>query len=255
MNLREKKRSLPPFMKKMNKLKVLTITNYDVNRAELENLELLDYLSDLKRIRLEKVSIPFLSKTGVPLKNLQKFSFFMCNVNEAFKNSTIKVSDVLPNLKEMNIDYCDMEELPAGLSDTVSLKKLNITNCHKLSKLPKEIGKLVNLESLRLTSCTKLEELPDTITSLHKLKFLDISDCVSLSMLAENIGELRSLERLNCRGCNRLSELPYSVTELESLRVIVCDEERAALWEPIRSMFSDLKLEVVLTDFKLDPLL
>ncbi|BAT75546.1 hypothetical protein VIGAN_01342100 [Vigna angularis var. angularis] len=255
MNLREKKRSLPPFMKKMNKLKVLTITNYDVNRAELENLELLDYLSDLKRIRLEKVSIPFLSKTGVPLKNLHKFSFFMCNVNEAFKNSTIKVSDVLPNLKEMNIDYCDMEELPAGLSDTVSLKKLSITNCHKLSKLPTGIGKLVNLESLRLTSCTKLEELPDSITSLHKLNFLDISDCVSLRTLPENMGELGSLESLNCRGCNRLSELPYSVTDLESLRVVVCDEETAALWEPIISMFSDLKLEVVLTDFKLDALL
>ncbi|WVZ25249.1 hypothetical protein V8G54_003793 [Vigna mungo] len=255
MNLREKKRSLPPFMKKMNKLKVLTITNYDVNRTELENLELLDYLSDLKRIRLEKVSIPFLSKTGVALKNLHKFSFFMCNVNEAFKNSTINVSDVLPNLKEMNIDYCDMEELPAGLSDTVSLKKLSITNCHKLSKLPTGIGKLVNLESLRLTSCTKLEELPDTITSLHKLNFLDISDCVSLSMLPENIGELGSLKWLNCRGCSRLSELPYSVTELESLRVVICDDERAALWEPIRSMFSDLKLEVVLTDFKLDSFL
>ncbi|KAK7346509.1 hypothetical protein VNO80_21030 [Phaseolus coccineus] len=255
MNLREKKHSLPMFMKKMNKLKVLIITNYDVNRAELENLELLDYLSDLKRIRLEKVSIPFLSKTGVPLKNLHKFSFFMCNVNEAFKNSTIKVCDVLPNLKEMNIDYCDMEELRDGLSDIVSLKKLSITNCHKLSKLPKGIGKLVNLESLRLTSCTELEELPDSITSLRKLKFLDISDCVSLGNLPENIGKLRSLERFNCRGCTRLYELPYSVNKLESLSVVVCDEEKAALWEPLRPLFSNLKLDVDRNDFIVDSLL
>ncbi|KAK8471528.1 hypothetical protein PHAVU_003G247651 [Phaseolus vulgaris] len=249
MNLRKKKHSLPMFMEKMNKLKVLIITNYDVNRAELENLERLDYLSDLKRIRLEKVSIPFLSKNGVPLKNLHKFSFFMCNVNEAFKIRTIKVSDVLPNLKEMNIDYCDMEELPDGLSDIVSLKKLSITNCHKLSKLPIGIGKLVNLESLRLTSCTELEELPDSITSLHKLKFLDISDCVSLGNLPENIGKLRSLERFNCRGCTRLYELPYSVNDLESLSVVVCDEERAALWEPFRHINSNLKVEEVTNDF------
>ncbi|RDX78683.1 putative disease resistance protein, partial [Mucuna pruriens] len=244
LNLREKKRSLPMFMKQMNKLKVLIITNHDFYPAELENFELLDYLSDLKRIRLEKVSIPFLSKTGVPLKNLHKFSFFMCNVNEAFKNSTIQVSDVVPNLEEMNIDYCDMVELPSGLSDIVSLKKLSITNCHKLSELPEGIGRLVNLESLRLTSCTSLVELPDSVTSLHKLKFLDISDCVSLSKLPENMGELRSLEKLNCRGCTRLTELPYSITDLGDLRVVVCDEETAALWEPFKTMLSDLTLEV-----------
>ncbi|CAJ1942721.1 unnamed protein product [Sphenostylis stenocarpa] len=245
MNLREKKHSLPMFMKKMNKLKVLIITNYDVGRAELKNFELLDYLSDLRRIRLEKVSIPFLSKTGVPLKNLHKCSFFMCNVNEAFEDSTIQVSDVLPNLEEMNIDYCDMVELPDGLSDIISLKKLSITNCHKLSKLPEGIGKLVNLESLRLASCTNLEELPDSITRLDKLNFLDISDCVSLRKLPENMGELGSLERINCRGCTRLSELPYSVTDLEGLRVVVCDDELQALWEPIRHIFSDLTLDVV----------
>ncbi|XP_020238613.1 probable disease resistance protein At5g66900 [Cajanus cajan] len=255
LNLREKKHTLPMFMKKMNKLKVLIITNYDFYRAELENFELLDYLSDLKRIRLEKVSIPFLSKTGVQLKNLQKFSFFMCNMNEAFKNSTIKISDVLPNLEEMNIDYCDMLQLPNGLSDIVSLKRLSITNCHKLSALPEGIGKLVNLESLRLTSCTSLEELPDSITGLQKLKFLDISDCVSLVKLPENMGELSSLERLNYIGCTRLNELPYSVTELGGLRVVVCDEMTTALWEPFRTMRGDIKLDVTQVDFNLNWLL
>ncbi|KHN30798.1 Putative disease resistance protein [Glycine soja] len=252
LNLREKKRSLPMFMEKMNKLKVLIVTNYEFYRADLENFELLDNLSSLKRIRLEKVSIPFLSNTGVQLKNLHKFSFFMCNVNEAFKNSTIQVSKVFPNLEEMNIDYCDMVELPIGLSDIVSLKKLSITNCHKLSALPEGIGKLVNLESLRLTSCTKLEELPESITSLSKLNFLDISDCVSLSKLPENMGELRSLENLNCRGCTRLTDLPYSITELESLSAVVCDEETAALWEPFKTMLRDLKLKVAQVDFNLN---
>nr|KYP43400.1 putative disease resistance protein At5g66900 family [Cajanus cajan] len=219
LNLREKKHTLPMFMKKMNKLKVLIITNYDFYRAELENFELLDYLSDLKRI------------------------------------STIKISDVLPNLEEMNIDYCDMLQLPNGLSDIVSLKRLSITNCHKLSALPEGIGKLVNLESLRLTSCTSLEELPDSITGLQKLKFLDISDCVSLVKLPENMGELSSLERLNYIGCTRLNELPYSVTELGGLRVVVCDEMTTALWEPFRTMRGDIKLDVTQVDFNLNWLL
>ncbi|XP_061363421.1 probable disease resistance protein At5g66900 [Gastrolobium bilobum] len=255
LNLRQKKCKLPMFMKKMNKLKVLVITNYDFHLADLENFELLGYLSGLKRIRLEKVSIPFLCQTGMPLKNLQKFSIFMCNVNEAFRNCDIQVSDMLPNLVEMNIDYCIMVELPVGFSNIVFLKKLSITNCHKLSALPEGIGNLVNLETLRLSSCTDLEELPDSITSLQNLKFLDISDCIMLSKLPEKMGELRNLERINVCGCSSLRELPFSIKDLGSLRDVVCDEERAALWEPFKTILSDLKLEEVQVDMDLSWLL
>ncbi|XP_027347157.1 probable disease resistance protein At5g66900 [Abrus precatorius] len=255
LNIRQKKFTLPMFMKKMNKLKVLIITNYDFFHADLENFELLDCLPSLKRIRLERVSIPFLSKTRVPLKNLQKFSFSMCNVNEAFKNRSVQISDVLPNLEEINIDYCDMVELPTGFSNVVFLKNLNIRNCHELSALPDEIGNLVNLESLRLTSCTSLVELPDSITSLQKLEFLDISDCTSLSKLPENMGELSNLKELNCRGCLGLSELPYSITDLEGLLVVVCDEETAMLWDPLRTILPNLRIRVAQVDFNLNWLL
>ncbi|KAK7263082.1 hypothetical protein RJT34_30666 [Clitoria ternatea] len=251
LNLREKKCTLPMFMDKMNKLKVLIITNYDFCRADIENFELLDYLSELKRIRLEKVSIPFLSKTGVQLKNLQKFSFFMCNVNVAFKNETIKISDVLPNLKEINIDYCDTVELPGGLSDIISLKKLSITNCHKFSTLPEEIGNLVNLESLKLTSCSDLEKFPDSITGLHNLRFLGISGCVSLWELPENIGDLSKLEKLHCTNCSRLSELPNSVTDLKQLKDVICDERTAELWEPYKTFLTDMKIKVEQIDVNL----
>ncbi|KAJ1436511.1 Powdery mildew resistance protein, RPW8 domain [Sesbania bispinosa] len=194
LNLREKKCTLPMFIKKMNKLKVLIITNYDLYPADIENFELLDHLSNLKRIRLENVSIPLLSKTGVHLKNLRKCSFFMCNVNEEFENCNIQVSVMLPNLVEMNFDNCNMVELPVVVSNIVSLKSLNITNCHRLSALPEGIGKLVNLESLRLSSCKSLLELPHSITSLLNLKFLNISDCISLKDLPMNIGKLVKLE-------------------------------------------------------------
>ena len=60
----------------------------------------------------------------------------MCNIGKAFKNGTIQVSDALPNLTKLNIDYCnDLEELLVGLCDIVHLKKLSITNCHKLFAL------------------------------------------------------------------------------------------------------------------------
>ncbi|KAK7331131.1 hypothetical protein VNO77_25345 [Canavalia gladiata] len=255
LSLRKNKFKLPMFMKNMNKLKVLLITNYDFNCADIENFELHHYLSDLKRIRLEKVSIPFLSKTGVQLKNLQKFSFCMCNVNAAFKNSNVQISDVLPNLEEINIDYCDMVDLPAAISNIVSLKKLSITNCHMLSALPDGIGNLVNLEILRLTSCTNVVEFSDSITNLHQLKFLDISDCVSLSKLPENMGELHNLEELNCRGCAMLSDLPYSITDLGCLKVVICDEDTAAVWEQYTIILTDLILKVAPVDLNLNWLL
>ena len=255
LNLQSKKYTLPTFMEKMSKLKVLIVTNYGFNLADLENFEPLGSLSSLKRIRLEQVSIPSLGKTRLQLKNLMKVTLFMCNMDEAFKNCATEISDMLPNLVEMNIDYCNVVALPVGLSDIVSLKKLSITKCHKLSALPEGIGKLVNLESLRFSSCTDLAELPESVTSLHNLKLLDISDCISLSKLPEDMGELRGLQKLNVRGCSSLSELPSSITDLENLRDVICDEERAALWEPLRTTLSGLRIKVVQADSNLDWLL
>ncbi|KAF7828759.1 putative disease resistance protein [Senna tora] len=252
LNFRAKKYALPKFIEKMRKLKVLLITNYSFYSADLENLELLNSLSNLRRIRLEQVSIPSLSNTRLQLKNLQKLSLFMCNVNQAFKNSTIQVSDMMPNLVEMNVDYCSsMAELPIGLCDIVSLKKLSITSCHKLSALPEGIGKLINLELLRLNSCTDLGELPDSVSSLQKLKVLDISDCISLSKLPEHMGKLCNLEELYIRSCSRISELPPSVMDLNGLKVVITDEEMVDLWEPFKHILSGLQVQVAEADFNL----
>ena len=77
---------------------------------------------------------------------LKKLSLFMCSFGQDFGNSTMKVKDALPNLMEINIDYCnDLVELPACLCDVILLKTLRISNCHHLSRLPEGIGMLVNL--------------------------------------------------------------------------------------------------------------
>lgn len=244
LNLRAKKYTIPKFVEKMSKLKVLLLTNYGFYPAELENLELFNSLSNLRRIRLEHVTIPSLSKTLLQLKNLLKLSLFKCNVNEAFKSCTIQGSGMMPNLVEMNLDYCNMVELPVGLCNMVSLKKLSITSCHKLSALPEGIGKLVNLELLRLSSCTDLVDLPDSVSSLQKLEVLDISDCISLSRLPEHMGELLNLKEFHIRGCLRLGDLPPSIMDLKGLKVVVCDEEMAALWEPFKICLSGLQIQV-----------
>ncbi|KAJ7951609.1 NBS-LRR disease resistance protein [Quillaja saponaria] len=253
LNLRTKNYGLPDFMKnkkEMEKVKVLIVTNYDSLLAKLENLNLLRFLINLRRMRLEKVSIPFF----VELKKLKKLSLFMCSVNQAFGSSSHRISKSLPNLEEMNVDYCnDVVNLPEWLCDIIFLKKLSITNCHKLSSLPEQISKLENLEVLRLNSCTDLEELPDSISSLHRLSILDISYCVSLRKLPDNFGDLHGLRKVYMNCCGRIWELPSSITDLEQERLdIICDEEAAALWEIWKLVLGNIKITVSKLDINLN---
>ncbi|KAL4594434.1 hypothetical protein ACB092_12G020600 [Castanea dentata] len=224
LNFQTRNYCLPDFMFKMDKLKVLMINNYRYFPAELRNFQLLKSLPNLKTNKLEKVSIPSLCKAPVLLKSLKKISLFMCKI----------VSDALPNLMEINIDYCnDLVELPAVLCDVICLKKLSITNCHQLSALPNGIGKLVNLELL------------ESKRSFHKLCILDISDCLGIRHLPKDIGELCNLKELYMKGCLSLRKgLPPSTTNLEQLKLVICDEERAKFWEPIKEVLTNLEVKV-----------
>ena len=143
LNFQTRSYTLPEFVEKMVRLKVIIVTNYGFFHAELNNFQLLKSLPNLKRIRLEKISIPSFCNTPVPLRSLKKISLFMCNIGQAFGNSTTQVSHSLPNLMEINIDYCnDLLELPAWLCEVLYLRKLSISNCHKLFALPEGIGEL-----------------------------------------------------------------------------------------------------------------
>ncbi|XP_045814937.1 probable disease resistance protein At5g66900 [Trifolium pratense] len=236
LNLRSDKYSLPDFTKKMSKLEVLIVTNYGFHCSELTKLELLGFLSNLKRIRLEKVSVEGLCK----LNNLRKLSLHMCSTRNAFESCSIKISDAMPNLVELSIDYCkDLIKLPDGLCNITTLKKLSITNCHNLSAMPQDIKNLENLEVLRLCSCSDLKEMPESVEGLNKLRCLDISDCASLPKLPDDIGKLQKLEKLAMKGCSKLSELPNSVIKIGNLKHemhVICDEEHVILWEHYRNI-------------------
>lgn len=251
LNLWSDKYSLPDFTEKMSELKVLIITNYGFNYSELTKFELLGFLSNLKRIRLEKVSVPCLCK----LKNLRKLSLHMCNTKNAFENGSIQISDAMPYLVELSIDYCkDLNKLPDGICSITTLKKLSITNCHKLSALPQDLEKLENLEVLRLCSCSDLVEMPESVGGLNRLRCLDISDCVSLPQLPNDIGDLPRLEKFYMKGCSKLSELPYSVMNFENLKhkiSVICDDEAAALWGQFPNI-QNIKIEMPEVDINLN---
>ncbi|XP_054783431.1 probable disease resistance protein At5g66900 [Prosopis cineraria] len=241
LNLKTTEFTLPEFIQKMRSLKVIVLANYGFHPAELKNPELLGCLWSLKRIRLQRVSVPYFLRE---LKNVRKLSLHMCEVKDAFENSSMEVSEAIPNLVDLNIEDCkDLVRLPAGLCDIVAMKKLSISGCPKFKELPEEIGKLENLELLRVSYCTDFNKMPESITKLKKLRLLDISNCVSLRKLPDNIGELRNLRKLYMLRCP-ISELPDSVNDMENLENVTCCEYTYPFWKVIKSNCSGLHLNM-----------
>ncbi|KAI6700104.1 hypothetical protein NL676_014428 [Syzygium grande] len=242
-NSQTKTYALPEFIEKADKLKALIVTNYSFFLAELHNFHVIG--SNLRRMRLERVTVPLLSMGKLRLPNLQKISFFMCDIGRASTSNDTKISDAMPNLVELDIDYCnDLKTLPDGIREIKPLRKLSITNCHNFSELPEQIGQSAALEVVRLNSCTDLSLLPDSIGTLQKLISLNISDCLNLSTLPNQIGQLVNLKRINMKGCLRLSELPRSIVKLRNLRKVVCDKEKEVLWGPLKSSLNALNIMV-----------
>lgn len=229
LNPGSKTYNLPEFMERMNRLKALIVTNYRSFPTELtSSYQLINCLSRLERIRLERISIPSFGNQNLKLPHLKKLSFFMCKVNEAFTNCSTQISDVLPNLLEISIDFCnDLVALPIGLCEVVKLEKLSITNCHGLSSLPEELGKLINLKTLRLRSCIHLEALPESISMLRELVDLNISHCLGLTKLPDKIGNLQKLEKLNMGSCPIMHKPPTSLRNLKNVKKLICEGDLA----------------------------
>ncbi|CAH8339884.1 unnamed protein product [Eruca vesicaria subsp. sativa] len=245
--------ALPSFIAGMRKLKVLTITNHGFYPARLTNFSCLSSLPNLKRIRLEKVSVTLLDIVQLQLVSLKKLSLVMCSFGDVFYDSEdIDVSKALPSLQEIDIDYCyDLDELPYWVCEVVSLKTLSITNCNKISLLPKAIGNLSKLEVLRVSSCINLSELPETVDRLSNLRFLDISHCLGLRKLPLEIGKLQKLKKISMRKCWRC-ELPDSVRDLEDLEVKCEEETRLVLWERLMKKMTNLTVHEEETEHNLN---
>ncbi|KAI7751670.1 hypothetical protein M8C21_010557, partial [Ambrosia artemisiifolia] len=248
LNIRSKVYALPHFIRDFNELRVLNITSYGIYPTELHELALITSLSNLRRLRLEHVSLSPSIQSIFELKNLEKLSMIMCEIGSALDSCTVE-RPMLSNLIELEIESCyDLKEVPPGLCSLDRLKKLSITNCHELDALPEDLGCLSNLEILRLHSCTRLSRLPESVGKLYSLVFLDISDCLSISSLPDQIGELNALRVLKMSGCHGLEELPDSVTNLTLLEDVICDEETSYLWSYYESDLCDLKINVVEED-------
>uniref|UniRef100_A0ACD6A134 Uncharacterized protein n=1 Tax=Avena sativa TaxID=4498 RepID=A0ACD6A134_AVESA len=244
---------LPPFIATMQNLKALVLINYGTTSAALDNLSAFTTLSDLRSLWLEKITLPPLPKSTIPLKSLRKISLVSCELNNSLRGSTMDLSMTFPRLSNLTIDHCvDLKELPPSICEISSLESISISNCHDLTELPHELGKLHSLSILRVYACPALWKLPPSVCSLKRLKYLDISQCINLTDLPDELGHLTNLEKIDMRECSRLRSLPRSSSSLKSLGHVVCDEEAAMLWREAEQVIPDLRVQVAEECYNLD---
>ncbi|CAL9217242.1 unnamed protein product [Arabidopsis halleri] len=242
---------LPPFIGKMSRLRVLVIINNRMSTARLHGFSIFANLPKLRSLWLERVHVPELSNSTIPLKNLHNMHLIFCKVNNSFDQTSFDISQIFPSLSDLTIDHCDdLVELNSIFGIT-SLNSLSITNCPRILELPKNLSNLQSLERLWLYACPELISLPVEICELPCLKYLDISQCVSLISLPEKFGKLRTLEKIDMRGCSLLG-LPSSVAALVSLRHVICDEETSSMWEKVKKVVPELCIEVAKKCFTID---
>ncbi|WZZ23144.1 probable disease resistance protein At5g04720 [Brassica rapa] len=243
---------LPPFIAKMGRLRALVIINNGMSPARLHDFTTFTNLAKLKSLWLERVHVPELSTSTVPLKSLRKMSLILCKINNSFVQTSVDMSQIFPNLSDLTIDHCDdLVELPTTVCGITSLNSISITNCPRISELPRNLSKLKALQLLRLYACLELKALPVEICELPRLKYLDISQCVNLSFLPEEIGKVRTLEKIDMRECS-LTNIPSSAASLTSLRHVICDVETLWMWEHVEKVVPGLRVEGAEKCFSLD---
>ncbi|CAE6086602.1 unnamed protein product [Arabidopsis arenosa] len=243
---------LPPFIAKMGKLRALVIINNGMSPARLHDFSIFTNLAKLKSLWLERVHVPELSSSTVPLQNLHKLSLIFCKINTSLDQTEVDIAQIFPKLSDLTIDHCDdLVELPSTICGITSLNSISITNCPRIKELPKNLSKLKFLQLLRLYACPELQSLPVEICELPRLKYLDISQCVSLSSLPEKIGKVKTLEKIDMRECS-LSSIPSSAVSLTSLRHVICDREALWMWEKVEKAVTGLRVEAAEKSFSVD---
>ncbi|KAK1316248.1 putative disease resistance protein [Acorus calamus] len=244
---------LPPFIASMSKLKSLVINNHGTSSARLHNLSVFTSMNGLRSLWLEKITIPPMPRTTIPLKRLRRISLVLCEVNESLQGSKVDLQALFPQLVDLNVDHCiDLAGLPPSICRLGCLENLSITNCHDLQELPNQLGDLNSLRILSVSACPCLDRLPRSISQLSRLKYLDISQCVNLLDLPEGLGQMTSLEKIDMRECSEIRSLPLSVISLRSLGHVVCNEDMAFLWKEVGKAIAELRVEVVKECFSVD---
>ncbi|KAK9159683.1 hypothetical protein Syun_006024 [Stephania yunnanensis] len=142
------------------------------------------------------------------LDELQTLPVENCPKLQAFKDEGLMVSNS-SSLRELQITKCNaLKSIPDFSNLLPSLRKLVINGWPALQALPHHLQHLTTLKSLSIKDFRNLTELPEWIGNLASLKSLQIWRCKNLTHLPskEQMQRLTFLKRLRIQDCPRLKE-------------------------------------------------
>ncbi|TYJ44799.1 hypothetical protein E1A91_A02G008900v1 [Gossypium mustelinum] len=147
------------------------------------------------------------------------------------------------SLKKLCVEDCSrLSSIGDGLATSTLLEELTIVKCPNLCSIPNLNG-FSALRSVYVSDCGILEIIP--IAGIcSSLKEFCISKCNRLSKIGEGLSTFTSLEELKLNGCAKLSSIP-DLEEFSSLRILDISDCEELETIPIRERCSSLeKLQV-----------
>ncbi|TYH20617.1 hypothetical protein ES288_A05G444400v1 [Gossypium darwinii] len=166
--------------------------------------------------------------------SLQNLSIERCNELEVFP-----ITGGCLSLEKLNIHLCEkLSKIGDGLSTSTCLKELDLYSCPNLSSIP-DLKGFSSLQNLSIEMCNELEVIPITggCSSLEKL---NIHLCKKLSKIGDGLSTSTCLKELDLYGCPNLSSIPElkGFSSLQNLSIETCNELEVF---PITGRCSSLK--------------
>jgi len=168
------------------------------------------YLRDLRdKIRAHK---PGVKLHLVYLKNAhdENFTHGVIGLNQFWDYVD---SGKINTVKHINLDSCNLTEIPNPIFELRSLETLSLDN-NKLHVISYHIGELYSLKKLFLDG-NQLTTLPDTIGNLLKLEILFLERNL-LENLPVSIKNLRSIKEIFLRN-NLITDIPPYLSNMRNL--------------------------------------
>ncbi|KAL3739846.1 hypothetical protein ACJRO7_021162 [Eucalyptus globulus] len=172
--------------------------------------------SELRYMTCEGVSREFLAINFHP-SNLVVLQLTWSLITEEWAGwSQFKVAK---KLKVLDISYCSNMTKTPNFSNYLSLERLNLEGCEKLTKVDGSLKKLKCLIYFNAHGCKNLRELPKGIGGLQKLEYLDLSGCEKLRKLPKSFARVTSLVELDL-SLLAITRLPDSIGNLNRLSIL-----------------------------------
>lgn len=149
------------------------------------------YLNDFRTqiIKYKDGNIPCFRNLNI--KNDDQFDVSSIGLDQLYENIRLNRCFII---KYINLQYCDLHQVPDEIYEYKFLKTLNLSN-NKLKKIPSKIKLLNNLEFFDI-SYNRLKRVPRAIGNLNLLKRLNLSHN-QIRYLPGSLIKLTDLESIN----------------------------------------------------------